>query len=361
MNSKRLISTFCELVKIPSESPNDREFISYVEKYLKIEGAKSQLDSYGNLIVKFPALNSNSKRSVAFCCHADTVKPGIGIVPVIKDGIIRSKGNTILGADDKAGIAEFIELIRACEKRPPVEFILTRCEEIGSLGARNLDYSLVDSKIAYVMDMDAPSEVVIGEATHIHMDVTYKGKAAHSGVEPEKGVSSVLGAVDALYNMKLGRIDEESTSNVGVFSGGEARNIIPEETKLEAECRSLSHEKALIIAKEMETQFINSANKTGTKVDIDTNIVSKGYLIDAGEEIVKRFTKALLKHNVEPDVKVITAGTDASCFNEHGIKSLVVGIGCRDIHSKEEYAIISEMETITKVLISLLEDMAENE
>ena len=360
MNTQRLISTFCELVKIPSESPNDQEFISYVERYLRFEGCKTQLDSYGNLIAKFPAKNSKNKNAIAFCCHADTVKPGIGIKPIVdlEKGIIKSDGTTILGADDKAGIAEIIEVLRASEKHPPIEIILTRCEEIGSFGAKNLDYKLLDAKVAYVLDMDAPEEVVIGEATHIHLDVLYTGKAAHSGVEPEKGISAIGAAVNAVYHLKLGKLDHESTANVGVFQGGEARNIVPEYTKLQAECRSLDHEKALRIADEMEATFIKAAKETNAKVEVTKEIISKGYVLSKEDETVQAFCTALKKNGVTPDLRIITAGTDASCFNENGIKALVVGIGCRDIHSKNEYAIISEMEKITNVLISLLEDLA---
>ncbi len=347
MNTQRLISTFLELVKIPSESPDDKEFISYVEKFLRLEGAKTKKDAYGNLVVKFPAKNSSSKTPVAFCCHADTVKPGRDIKPIVdkEKGVIRSDGTTILGADDKAGIAEVIEMIRAAEKHPPLEIIITRCEEIGSIGAKNLDFSLIDSKSVYVLDMDAPNEVVIGEATHIHMDVTYTGRAAHSGVEPEKGISSVQAAVRAVYNMKLGRIDESTTANVGVFQGGEARNSIPETTKLMAECRSLDHNKAIKLSEEMKAIFTKASDETGTKINIETDMVSKGYKIDAGSEIVKRYIKSMNQNNIDPDIKVIVAGTDASLFNEQGITAVVVGIGCREIHSKDEYAVISEMET----------------
>lgn len=360
MNTERLISTFCELVKIPSESPNDQEFLSYVEKFLKIEGSKTRYDAYGNLIIKFKAKNSDSKIPIAFCCHADTVKPGKGIKPIIDrdKGIIKTDGTTILGADDKAGIAEIIEVIRASEKHPPIEIVLTRCEEIGSLGAKNLDFSLIEAKDAYVLDMDSPEEVVIGEATHIHIDVTYTGKGAHSGVEPEKGLSALLTAVEAIHKMKLGRIDKESTANVGVIQGGEARNSIPETTKIMAECRSMDNKKALSIADEMESIFRTAAKDSGAKVEILRDVVSSGYVLPKDSKIVNTFVEALKKNNVKADIKTITAGTDAGAFNEHGINAVVVGIGCRDIHSKGEYAIISEMEKITNTLITLVEDLA---
>jgi len=360
VNTERLINTFRELVKIPSESPDDKEFISFVEKIMKLEGAKTKKDAYGNLVAKFAAKKSQSKTPIGFCCHADTVKPGVGIKPIVdkEKGIIKSDGTTILAADDKAGIAEVIEMIRAAEKHPPIEVIITRCEEPGSLGAKNLDYSLIDSKMVYVIDEDSPDTVVIGEATHIHMDVTYTGRSAHSGCEPEKGISSIQAAVRAIYNMKLGRIDEESTTNVGIFQGGEARNSIPEITKIMAECRSLNHEKALKLSEDMISAFRKASDESGTKINIETNMVSHGYKISADTDIVKLFVTTLKKHNINPDVKYIVAGTDAGLFNEHNVPAVVVGAGCREIHTKAEYAIISEMETMTKVLITLVEDLA---
>jgi len=360
MNTERLISTFCELVKIPSESPDDQKFLSYVEKFLKIEGSKTKFDAYGNLIIKFKAKNSKSVTPIAFCCHADTVKPGKGIRPIVdrEKGIIKTDGTTILGADDKAGIAEVIEVIRASEKHPPIEIILTRCEEIGSVGANHLDFSLIESKDVYVLDMDSPDEIVIGEATHIHIDVTYTGKGAHSGVEPEKGLSAILTAVEAIHNMKLGRLDAESTANVGTIQGGEARNSIPETTKIMAECRSMNNKKAISIADEMEKIFKKAASDSGAKVEIVRDVVSSGYVIPKDSNIVKTFVEALEKNGVKPDIKTITAGTDAGIFNNKGVNAIVVGIGCRDIHSKGEYAIISEMEKITKTLITLVESLA---
>jgi tripeptide aminopeptidase len=164
MNTDRLVSTFCDLVKIPSETPDDREFISHLEKIFEKQGAKILKDDFGNLIAKFSAKDSSKKEPLAFCCHADTVKPGVGIEPVIdkEKGLISSKGNTILGADDKAGIAAILEMINSIKKAPPMEIIITRCEESGTLGSTNMDYKLIDSKIAYVLDEELVNEIIIG-------------------------------------------------------------------------------------------------------------------------------------------------------------------------------------------------------
>lgn len=357
MDSKRLVNTFCELVRIPSESPNDKEFIAYMEGLLKKEGAKVVKDGFGQLIAKFSAKNSNSKTSVAFCCHADTVKPGIGIEPVIEKGVIRSKGETILGADDKAGIAEVLETIRSVKKHPPLEFIITRCEELGVEGSSKLDYSLIDSKIAFVLDEENVSDVVIGAPTKFAIYADYKGVSAHAS-EPENGVSAIVPASKAISRLKLGRLDELSTANVGIFEGGEVVNGIPGTAKIVAECRSCDHNRAVAIAKEMETIFKDAANEFGVKVDVRSELKYYSFKLLEGSNVVKIAVDALSKNGIEPEIKVITGGLDANNFNRHGIQTAALGTGQKNIHTKDECIEIKDMETATRTLIYILEDLA---
>lgn len=358
VNVDRLVSTFCELVKIPSESPNDEEFITHLASLFKMMGGKAKKDSYGNLIVKFDAKNSKSNTSIAFSAHADTVKPGVGIEPIIEDGKIKSKGQTILGADDKGAISEIMEMIRSAEKRPPLEVVITRCEEIGSLGSSNLDYSMLDSKIAYVLDMNNPEEIVIGGPTLITMDVEYKGKPAHAGMAPEKGISAVLAASKAVSRLKLGKLDDETTANVGVFQGGEIRNGIPANAKILAECRCLKHEKALTLSEEMEKIFRQASDEVGTEITIEKKVALKAYYLEEDSKAVQLAVTALKKNGINPETRVIRGGTDATAFNAKGIQTGVLGVGYREIHSCEEYAIIDEMVTMTKVIKTIVEDFA---
>lgn len=354
----RLINTFCELVKIPSESPDDQKFIAHAESLFKMMGGKTKKDAYGNLVAKFPAKNSKSTTPVAFACHADTVKPGIGIEPVVEDGKVRSKGNTILAGDDKMGIAEIMEMLRSAEKHPPIEVILTRCEEIGSLGASNMDFSMVDSKTAYVIDMDDCNDVVVGGPTYITFDVTYKGKPSHAGMAPEKGVSSILAASKAVSRLRLGKLDEETTANVGVFQGGEIRNGVPENTKLLAECRCLTHDKALALADEMEKIFNEASKEVGTQVTIERKVALRAYLLDEKSEVVQNVVKGLAKYDVKANIRVVRGGTDATFFNAHGIATAVLGVGIRDAHSCQEHAIVSEVVTMTNVMKDIVESLA---
>ena len=357
MNTQRMIDTFCELVKIPSETPNDKEFVAYMENILIKEGAKTVKDNYGNLIAKFPAKNSNKKESLAFACHADTVKPGIGIQPIIKDGIVRSNGQTILGADDKGGIAMVLEMLRSAEKHPPLEFIITRCEEIGTEGSSNMDYSLISSKMAYVLDEESITEIVIGAPTKFAFYVEYSGVSAHAS-EPENGVSAIIPAAKAVARMKLGRLDQETTANVGVIEGGQVVNGIPDKASVIAECRSCNHDKAVALAKEMENIFRSTAEEFGTKVDIKCVIKYYAFRLSESAKVVTLAIDALSKNGIKAQTKVITGGLDANNMNKHGIDTATLGVGFRDIHTKSEHLVISDMEKVTKSIIDLVEGLA---
>jgi tripeptide aminopeptidase len=358
MDRERLIGTFRELVKIPSESPEDHEFITYMEKFFKMEGGRAKKDAYGNLIVKFPAKNSKNTNTIGFACHADTVKPGIGINPIIDGDIIKSDGTTILAADDKAGIAEIIEMIRCATKHPPIEVILCRCEEIGSLGSVNLDYSMLSSKFAYVLDTEEVNKIVVGGPTYITLDVHYTGKPSHAGMAPEKGISSILAASKAISRLKLGKLENDMTANVGTIQGGELRNGVPEHTKIMAECRALEHERGIKLASEMEEIFRQTAKEVGAEVEIKNNVALKAYYLAPETDVVKLAFNALTKYDVKPETQVIKGGTDAAHFNSHGIPTAVLGIGCRDIHSCKEYLIVKEAEIMTNVLIDIVEGLA---
>lgn len=358
MNTDRMINNFFEQVRIPSESPNDQEFISYFAEFSKKEGWSSVKDAYGNLIVKVPALNSKSKEYLGLCVHADTVKPGVGIDPYRDGDHIKSRGETILAADCKSGLAEIVEAVRSATKRPPIEIILTRCEEIGSLGSKNLDFSLVESKIAYVLDGEEPEYAYLGGPSLYMFDVEFLGKPAHAGMEPEKGISAIQSASYAIANMKLGRLDEESTANVGVINGGLIRNGIPEKCSLLAETRSKNHDKCLKNAEIMRKIFKEAGEKYGCKVNIEESLSLKAYNISQDSKVFKISKEAFKNNDVDLKGIVITGGTDATFFNEKGIDAVVLGNGSRSIHSCEEYAIISEMELITKSLVGVLEKLA---
>jgi len=217
--SERMVKQFMDMVKIDSESGNEEKMIDYlIEEFTKI-GAKAEKDDYGNLIAKMDARGCSGKDPILLSCHADTVLPGIGIEPILKDGVIRSKGDTILGADDKAGISEMLEALRVAEIMPPIEIAISRQEEVGLLGVKNLDFSKITAKKGFLLDNDTLDTIVIGGPSYFAIDVNITGKAAHAGMEPEKGISAIQAAAKAISALRLGRLDKDTTANVGVING----------------------------------------------------------------------------------------------------------------------------------------------
>jgi tripeptide aminopeptidase len=341
---------FMELVRIDSESGEEERFIKYLKGLFERElGAECELDSYGNLIAKIPGRGSEAK-PLLLAAHADTVKPGKGIEPLVEDGIIRSKGETVLGADDKAGIAEIIAAVKSAERHPPLEIVITRSEEIGLLGAKSLDYSIIEARRGFVLDSDKLEVAIIGGPSHFSIDVEITGKAAHAGMEPEKGISAIRTAALAIAKMPEGRIDGETTANVGIIRGGEIRNGIPEKAYIQAECRSLDHEKAVRQAELMKRAFEEVAKEMGAQVNIKLDLEYKASQISEDAPTVELAKRAIAAIGLQPEAKVITGGTDASVFNAHGIETVVLGVGVKGEHSKEEQIAVADMERAVELL-----------
>ncbi len=355
----RMIQQFMEMVRIPSESGNEADMIAYLKKEFEALGAEAQTDAYGNLVAKLPAKGCEGKAPILLSCHADTVKPGVGIEPVLADGVIRSAGNTILAADDKAGIAEMLEALRIAEVRPPVEIAISRQEEIGLLGVKNLDYSLLTARRGFLLDNDTLDTIVIGGPSYYAIDVTITGRAAHAGMEPEKGINAIQAAARAIGALRLGRLDHETTANVGVIEGGIIRNGVPDRVRFLAECRSLVHEKAAALAEEMEGIIRREGESNGATVEITTNNLCKAVDIPADSWTVNTAVTALKTAGIEASTTFITGFTDASIYNNMGIEMAVVGIGARLEHSTDEHIYVEDMEKALVMVVELLRLSAE--
>ncbi|MBN2398931.1 MAG: M20/M25/M40 family metallo-hydrolase [Candidatus Aminicenantes bacterium] len=352
--NERMIQQFIEMVRIDSESGNEACFIDYLLAEFKKLGADARTDDYGNLVARISPKNSSSKEAILLSCHADTVMPGRGIQPKIEDGVIRSQGDTILGADDKAGIAEMLEALRLAEVRPPLEVAISRQEEVGLLGVKNLDFSLLSAKRGFLLDNDTLDTIVIGGPSYFAIDVDIKGRSAHAGMEPEKGVNAILAAAKAIAALRLGRLDHETTANVGVFKGGIIRNGVPDSASFLAECRSLQHDKAQALATEMEDIIRRETAAAGAQVDIKTNNLCRAVQIPPDAWTVVTAQKALATVGIQAKTTFITGFTDASIYNNQGIEMAVVGIGARDEHSTSEHIHVADMEKALAMLIEIL-------
>jgi tripeptide aminopeptidase len=355
LDKQRFIKTFFELIKIPSETPNDKEFVAYLENLFTKMGAKCVKDDFGNMVAKFDAKNSKSTESILFSCHADTVAPGVGIKPVIEDGIIKSSGDTILASDDKAGIAEIIEVLTSIDARPPVEVLITRCEEGGLFGSSKLDLNMIDSKMGFVIDLEDINELVIGGPSKYLFNIDFLGKAAHAS-EPEHGNSALLGAAKFITDIPHGRIDKETTCNVGVVDSGLVVNTIPNKAHVLAECRSLDHEKAFKLANDIESLANSIAKEKSLKVNIKKELKYKAYKVGEDSKALKLCVKHLKENGAKPEVQVTTGGTDAANIAKK-IDVIAIGTGGRNVHQKDEYLIIKEAEIIINSLTDILKSL----
>ena len=351
--SERMVRQFMEMVQIDSESGNEAQFMSYLLEKVKALGGDAALDAYGNLIATFEAVGCEGVEPILLSCHGDTVKPGVGIEPVLADGVIRSAGPTILGADDKAGIAEVLEALQVAPIRPPIEFAVSRQEEVGLLGVKELDFGRLSARRGFLMDNDTLDTIIIGGPTYFAIDVTVGGRAAHAGMEPEKGVNAILAASKGITALPLGRIDHETTANVGVISGGIIRNGVPDRCTFLAECRSADHEKAVALADQMTSILRREIEAAGATMEIDVDEKCRAVQIPEDAWSVQISKQALTTVGIDAKAVSMTGFTDASIYNNHGIEMAVVGIGAQNEHSTEECIEVADMERAVKMLVEI--------
>jgi len=349
--SERMVKNLCEMVSISSESGEEKEFIEFLKtKFQQEINGECQLDNYGNLICKIPPKNSSALESLMLAAHADTVKPGKDIKPVVRNGVIYSSGDTVLGADCKAGIAVILESVLSALNYPPLEIVITREEETGLIGAKNLDYSLISAKRGVLVDMDALDTIVIGGPSHMLIDIEIIGKGAHSGMEPERGISAIKAASLAIATLKDGRIDPETTANFGIIQGGLIRNSVPDKCTIKAEVRSLNHEKCITLSDTYKEVFEVIARSIGAKAEVNLNLAYKAIRISEDAPMVQVAKKALKSVGIEPKVMVITGGLESAIYNEKGIETIPIGNGVKNEHTTSENVSIGDMNKVVLVL-----------
>src|SRR5690625_177748 len=299
MNKDRLVNEFIELVQIDSETKNEAEIAKVLKKKFSDLGLEVSEDASkeqtghgaGNLICNLKG-NADGADTIYFTSHMDTVVPGQGINPSIKDGYIVSDGTTILGADDKAGLAAILESIRTLQenniKHGDVQFIITAGEESGLVGAKALDSSLLKAKYGYAIDSNGDvGDIIVAAPTQAKLYTIMKGKTAHAGVAPEKGISAITLASKAIEKMPLGRIDSETTANIGSFAGGPQTNSVCDHVELDAEVRSVIPEKMEAQAKLMKEIFKTTGEELGGGADVTVEVMYPGFNQKEGDQVVE--------------------------------------------------------------------------
>jgi tripeptide aminopeptidase len=353
---ERVIRTLIDLIRIDSPTGEEDAIDRRLTRSLTDMGADVRHDDFGNLVANLPGTaGSMGPEAVMLSAHMDTVEPGRGINPALAaDGdTLHSDGTTILGGDCKAGIAIVMEGLTAAiesgEPRRPVQVVFSRAEEGGLNGARNLDFSLVEARSGVVFDGEGSvSRICVGAPAQNIVQCNITGVAAHAGLEPEKGTSALLVAAHILTRLPLGRIDHETTSNIGVLNGGLKRNIVPESAFLDGELRSRDQAKLDNYTREFHRAF-EQAGRLFPDAEIELNIWSqyRAYQVSEDHPALADIARAITRTGLTPRFETTGGGSDANVFFEHGIAALPVGIGVRDFHTTRETARISEvMEAI---------------
>jgi tripeptide aminopeptidase len=370
----RLVEEFMELVRIDSETGHEAQISKVLKEKFAARGIRVAEDDAaaktgheaGNLIAELPAAQGmEDKPAIFFTCHMDTVTPGKGIQPRLEeDGYIRSDGTTILGADDKAGIAVLLEAIRVIQERQiphgPIQFVITVGEEAGLNGARAMDPALLKADFGYALDSNGEiGEIAVAAPTQAKIHMVIYGKSAHAGVNPEDGISAIQVASRAISRMPLGRIDQETTANIGRFVGGGATNIVCDRVDLEAEARSLSKEKLDRQVEAMRSALNAAVEEFGAKADFHSEILYPAFHFDEQAPIVRLAMNAIRKIGCTPRTFKTGGGSDANIFNGMGVPTVNLAVGYEHIHTTREQIAVHNLVKLTELVLQIVQDAAE--
>ncbi|MGB2952607.1 MAG: M20/M25/M40 family metallo-hydrolase [Gaiellaceae bacterium] len=361
-----VLTLFTELAALPSPPGEERRVADEVIGYLRMLGldvaeddAGARVDStIGNLHCGLEPTGGGVP--IFLCAHLDTVPPEGPIEPVVEDGVVRNAGGTILGADNKAAVAVMLEAVRrVIEDRRAhggIELLFTPKEEVGLLGAQAFDQDKLRAQVGFVYDHAAPiGDVILGAPHAEALEVRFHGRAAHSGMYPEEGRSAIAAAARAIGDLRLGRLDEETTANVGVITGGTAGNIVPEWCTFDAEARSHDERKLAEVVQEMLDSFTFAAQLGECDVETKVRKSYRGYRFHRDDPPVRIATEALERSGREVRYGLSGGAADANVFNERGLQCLNLANGMAQIHTADEHIAVADLEGMVEVTLGLVD------
>ena len=297
---------------------------------------------------------------IVFSAHMDTVEPGLNKKAVLhEDGRITSDGTTVLGADDLSGVVAILEAIRTIKERKlphrSLEVLFTYAEEVYIRGSEVFDYSKVKAKEAYTLDLDgAIGTAAIKAPTLVSFTARFLGKAAHAGFAPEQGIHAIAIAAQAITRIKQGRIDNETTVNIGLIEGGKARNIVPELCILQGEVRSQNHEKAIREAMKVKEVFEDTAKSYGAEMEFTTTFGCIAYEIPLEHAVITRYEAVCKELGYTTRLIHTFGGSDNNNFVRNGITGIVIACGMNKVHSLQEYTHVDDLEKCSKIVLKLM-------
>jgi tripeptide aminopeptidase len=372
VNRQRLAETFKFLAEIDSISKEEGVLAGKIREILAAMGAETYVDhagehvggDTGNLIAKFTG--NVSAPPLLLNAHMDTVEPGRGVTAVLKNGTFTSDGTTILGADDKSAIAILLETLYVLKEsnltHGPLEVVFTVCEEIGLLGAKHLDFSLITAAYGFAVDATDTEGIVTRAPSANHLEFEIHGKDAHAGAAPEKGINAIALAAKAIAALDLGRIDEETTCNIGIIEGGIATNIVPNLVRVKGEARSHNEEKLNQITDRIVSSFKRvveaykgkDSHDELPRVDIRIEKDFSRTDIPSDHPVVALAKRAAENIGRKMKTKTSGGGADANVFFEKGILTGVLGTGMRDMHTVRESVNLDDMTRTVELLLEII-------
>lgn len=354
INKERVLELFLELVRIDSPSLQEKDVASFLRRKMEEKGYEVWEDkageacggNCGNLIVKVPGKGDGTP--VAFSAHMDCVQPCIGVDPIVDGDIVRSAGDTVLGSDDKAGIAMIIEAMTHLEEEgighPDIYFVFSICEESGMHGAKNMDTSLLPVKDVVILDSSgAPGTIVVEAPAKAGIKMTFLGKSAHAGIAPEDGISAIQIASEAISRMNLLRISKNTTANLGRIEGGAATNIVTDTVTVTAEARSSQDESLNAQLEHMEKCCSDAVKKIGGDYRFEYEISYPALHVADDSPILERVEECCRRIGVEPSRVSTGGGSDANILYGKGYNAVTLGIGMSKVHTTDEFIEIKSL------------------
>lgn len=367
INRERVLKEFMELVAITSPSRGEREIADVLKMKLAEAGLRVEEDNTGakisgnagNLIARLPG-NILGVPCILLSAHMDSVEPCAGILPQLKDGVITSAGDTILGSDCKSGIVPILEAMRIIQERalPHGEIVvaLTVAEEGGLNGAKNIDPQKIRADFGYALDGGENPGVVTSMAPgQNHIKVVVKGKTAHAGLAPEDGINAIILAGKALASVPQGRIDFETTCNVGLIKGGTATNIVPDWVEIIAEARSRNMGKLEKLTSEITGVFTGIITKEGGQAETTVTKMYEPFVLAEDSPVIQTAVRAAKSVGLKTQISATGGGSDANFFNRYGTPVAILGTGMSKVHTKEEFILEEHLYLTAEWTIAVIQ------
>ena len=366
INKERMLAEFFELVKIKCSTKAERQVADVLKGRLTALGMEVFEDNTGEKIggncgnlIAYTEGTVQGAPALMLSAHMDCVEPCSGVEPELKDGIITSVGDTILGADDKAGVSAILEALRVVVEKDiphgPLQVVFTVAEEGGLNGAKHMEPSLLKADFGYALDSGgAPGEIINMAPGQNNITAIVHGKKAHAGVAPEDGINAIVVAGTALAEMKYGRIDFETTANIGIISGGIATNIVPDMVEIKCEARSRNMEKLEKQTLHMKETFERVVAAQGGRAEVIVKKSYGPYVLSEDAPVVALAVNASKSIGLLPEIKATGGGSDANFFNNYGVPTAVLGVGMSKVHTTDEYIKEIDLYNSGELVIALI-------